>query len=513
MVALVPGAATADVPGLRAYLAARSADPDTGGARAFARAFAAAPTDPLIAVRTYRAAVRAGDLALAERAADVLRRAGVAPADAALLPLARAARAGDRAAVEKATNHLSGTTLAILMPALRVWTAKDARRELAPGGDLGARRLATEARSLRLLADGHIDDGMDLIRAQGGVAAPLDLRVAAIQALMARGKRDEARTLVDEDDPVLAALVASDDRPDLAPGFGVSRLLGRVASDLAVDGPSPLVETLTRAALLAEPRNGRAALVLADALSRSNAPDLALAALSTIRSDDPFAATARAASVEVLIRGGRTDEALATAKRLADRPGAGAADWQRLAQLHGQANRWGEAVTLYARVAASPEGRGDWAAWMQYGEALERSGDWPRAREALARAVAIAPEEPLALNYLGYASAEHGEPIGEAQRLLERASRLRPDDTSIADSLGWAYHLGGDTGRALPLIERAAADQPDNAEIAEHLGDAYWAAGRRYEARYAWRAASVLSGADVPARLARKLEQGAMIAR
>ncbi len=50
--------------------------------------------------------------------------------------------------------------------------------------------------------------------------------------------------------------------------------------------------------------------------------------------------------------------------------------------------------------------------------------------------------------------------------MLQRAHAAKPDDASIADSLGWALFVNGDTARALPLIERAAEAEPTNAEIA-----------------------------------------------
>ena len=43
----------------------------------------------------------------------------------------------------------------------------------------------------------------------------------------------------------------------------------------------------------------------------------------------------------------------------------------------------------------------------------------------------------------------------------------------------------------------------------EHLGDAYWAAGRRYEARYAWAAALVYADDKDAARIHGKIETGA----
>ena len=60
----------------------------------------------------------------------------------------------------------------------------------------------------------------------------------------------------------------------------------------------------------------------------------------------------------------------------------------------------------------------------------------------------------------------------------------------------------------MPLFERASAGEPANGTISEHLGDAYWVSGRRYEARYAWRAAALVAKADDAARLASKIATG-----
>ena len=46
------------------------------------------------------------------------------------------------------------------------------------------------------------------------------------------------------------------------------------------------------------------------------------------------------------------------------------------------------------------------------------------------------------------------------------------------------------------------------AVIVEHLGDAYWQAGRRFQARYTWRAAALLAEADMAARIEAKLRDG-----
>lgn len=511
--ALLPAPALADTGGLAAYLRARLADSRGQVERAafdYAVALAASP-DPAVAIRAWREALAAGDMELATRALRVLDKAGVAPEDAALTTAAEAARTGDVRAVESAIAKLSRGRLAILTPSLRAWPARTRRADPAPAldaaGDPIARRLAAETRSLLLIAAGREHEALTLIRAFGAADAPVDLRIAAVQLLAGRGKPDLARQLFPADQsPVVEALIRTPAEPSLA--FGLSRLFARVASDLAGgEQPNPLSITLTRAALIADPGNDRARLLLANALAKEGATDRALAVLAEVEQAGPFAEAALAARITVLTGANRHPEALADARRLAEAAEADRTDWQIYADLLTDSGRPADAVPFYRRIAEG-EGAGEWLVWLQLGGALEVAGDWPAARTALAEAVELAPDEPIALNYLGYARLTRGEAKRESTAMLERAHKLAPDNAAIADSLGWAYHLTGDTRRALPLLERAAIEEPRDAEVAEHLGDAYWALGRRFEARYAWRAAEIVAEAKDKARLSEKLSGG-----
>ncbi|WP_174296846.1 tetratricopeptide repeat protein, partial [Sphingomonas bacterium] len=220
----------------------------------------------------------------------------------------------------------------------------------------------------------------------------------------------------------------------------------------------------------------------------------------------PFAGVGRTVRVDVLAGAGDTAATLAAAAALAGRRDASPYDIQRYGAALAEMRRPDEAAAQYARVVqASP---GQWDAWLQYAGALDDGGHWPAARAALEKAVALGPDEPLALNYLGYARIEHGEDPATSEALLEKAARLKPNDPSIEDSLAWAWFKRGDVARALPLLERAAVGEPANAVIAEHLGDAYWTVGRRYEARYAWAASAVVAPPEAVARLRVRIDRG-----
>jgi tetratricopeptide (TPR) repeat protein len=234
----------------------------------------------------------------------------------------------------------------------------------------------------------------------------------------------------------------------------------------------------------------------------------ALALIQEVRPKSPWAREADTLRIAVLDRMGQRDAAIALATKRSAAKEATADDARTLGDLLVAVGRFGEAADAYGAAMAREGGTGDWVLNLQRGGAIEQAGRFEEALPYLRRAVELAPDEPVALNYLGYALAERGRDLPEAQALLEKARRLKPDDASITDSLGFAYARRGQTAKALPLLEQAAAAQPGDVEINEHLGDAYWASGRRYEARYAWRAASVhAEGAD-KTRLAAKLERG-----
>ena len=507
-------------PDIAAYLRARVADADGRVAVAVAdydQALRDAAADPVVAVRAYREALRFGDFALADRAAAALARVDVLPNDAPLVMLAAAARAHDRAAADRALAALDTTPLRILSPPLRAWAAVEWRgdpdKALAqPSDDAVARRFVAETRALILLAHDRSDQGLAALRPLlGNDQSSTDTRIAAARLLIGRGERDRARALLVGDAPPVVALRArlgdrsAGAKPSLA--FGLSWLLTRVASDLSLGPPGSLGYTLTQSALRADPANDRARLLLAGALAKDAATDRALAMLDAVDPHGIYADQATAARIQVLADAGRTDQALRFAEPLATRRDPDPADVQRLADLYLRLERPTDAAPLYRRL--TERAGADWTDWLQYGAALDRAGDWPEARAALERAYALAPDQPLVLNYLGYALTEHNERPAEAQAMLQRAASARPNDPAIADSLGWALFRAGAAQRALPLIERAAAEDPTNAEIGEHLGDIYWQVGRRYEARYAWTAAR--ASAETPTvaeRLAGKIANG-----
>ncbi|URW76465.1 tetratricopeptide repeat protein [Sphingomonas donggukensis] len=515
---LTAGPALADVgTPLSAYVKARAAGADGRAdvaAAGYARALAADPANAVVAARAYREALAVGDMRLARASAAVLVAAGVAPADTALIAVADAVKARRWDAADAAIARLATGTLDFLAPALTAWIAfgrgdaDPAAGLVAEGGNPLSRRFNDENRALLLIAGGRIDAGLALVRSLlVASAGSVDFRLAAARLLAGQGKA-EARALLAGTDRTLAGARdrLSPAKPDAA--FGIARLYDRLAGDIADGEARSLAIVLARAALEIDPRDDRARLALANALSLDGAPARAIAVLDAVDRAGASADDAVSLRISVLNRAGRSGDALAAARTLAAAPGAGATDAQRLGDLLLAARRFDEAAAAYATAIERASAAPDWTLFLQRGGALDEAGRWDEARTMLSRAVDLAPHEPVALNYLGYAQIERGENLAAARALLERASRLDPEDANITDSLGWAYVRTGDIAKGVPLLERAARAAPADTDIQEHLGDAYWSIGRRYEARYAWRAAAVYADADDSARLTGKLATG-----
>ena len=513
------------------YVRARAADaagmPELAAAQ-YGAVLDAVPGDDVIALRAYRQAITAGDRTLALRAARVLGARSNLPPDGRLLLISEAIGAKDWAAASGIADQIEREqVLNFLLPTLRAWIAFGsgkgdpiAKLDSGTAGSLGA-TYAAEHRALLLLALKRDAEAATAIRAlglqNGGRAARL--RFTAATRFMTAGDRAAALAQLSGDDATFAAARTRIEAGKPIPGGvdsaarGVAQLFVRVAVDINRERTTPLALALARLATFLAPENAETWLVTSELLAMEGHNDVALAVLGNIRADDPFAAAARQERVQLLVRKGEQETALAEALEASARPNAGADEWTRVGDLYAALSRQAEAATAYGRALAlaeaDPLGKDQlWTLWLLRGGSLERAGDWAPAEAALRKALALAPDQAVVLNYLGYAQLERRENLDEAQKLIEQASRLKPEDPAITDSLGWLYFLRGDLPRAIETLERAVAGEPAEPTINEHLGDAYWTAGRKYEARYAWQAALVYAEKVDAERIARKLDTG-----
>jgi Flp pilus assembly protein TadD len=119
---------------------------------------------------------------------------------------------------------------------------------------------------------------------------------------------------------------------------------------------------------------------------------------------------------------------------------------------------------------------------------LEQGGHVNESVAALEQMLADRPDDPTLLNALGYTLADHTLQLAHAETLIRRALTVMPDNPAALDSLGWVQFRQGDTRGAAITLERAYALGHDP-EIAAHWGEALWVTGQRGEARRVFAAA------------------------
>lgn len=158
-----------------------------------------------------------------------------------------------------------------------------------------------------------------------------------------------------------------------------------------------------------------------------------------------------------------------------------------LALLHVEWHDAGQGILVFDRALRDlgPTAR----VFFEYALYLDRIGDSEGALAKMQEVIARDPQDPFALNYVGYTWADRGENLAQALTYIEEAVRLRPEDGSIRDSLGWVYYRLGDYRRAVEELELAVELLPDDPVIYDHLGDAYRALGHRGAALTAYRRA------------------------
>lgn len=512
------------------YMRARAAEAD-GNARVASEGFAALmarePTNSLLAQRAFSQGISSGDLVLALRAARLLEKQNMLRPDNRLLLAIDAVRTGNWAEARANVARVEQDRLfSFLVPMLRAWIALGAHDgdplALIEGAKSNpiAQPYYGEQRGLLLIAMGRSEEGVGALRAASlNRPISLRLRLVAAQTLAGEKQKDRALALLDGDEQTLVAARAMVKAGRKLPEqinsaqTGIAALFARVATDFGQQQLAPLGLVLGRYATFLAPQDGSNWLAVVDLLGSMRRTDASLEALSNITSDDPLASTALALRVALLSQSGDKQAALREALKATRAPGAGADEWGRLGDVYQSLTQPREAAQAYAKAvtaaeAAQVSSEGMWPLWLQLGAALDLAGDWAGSKAAMQRALAIAPNQAMVLNQYGYSQIARRENVADASAMIERASKLRPDDPAITDSLGWVYFLRGRVDDAVPLLEKAAAGDPAEPTINEHLGDAYWTSGRIFEARYAWRAALVTAEDKDRGRLSTKIDTG-----
>ena len=266
-----------------------------------------------------------------------------------------------------------------------------------------------------------------------------------------------------------------------------------------------------RLALYLTPQNSLAIMTLGELFERVKQNEQAIDVYGLIREGDPLRTSADIQTAQVLETLGRRDEAAAFLKKIIDENPHNVDALSALGNLQRAHKDFADAIETYTRALAGkpkPE-KSDWPVFYFRGISYERAKKWPEAEADLMQALALYPDQPLVLNYLGYSWADQNINLDEAFSMLRRAVELRPTDGYIVDSLGWANYKLGRNEEAVKQLERAIDLKPSDPVINDHLGDAYWRVGRKLEAHFQWNHARDLDPEpEDKVKILRKIDRG-----
>jgi tetratricopeptide (TPR) repeat protein len=507
-----------------AYLAGRVALNDgdaSAAAGSFLKALAARPGDSELLQQAFFAALLSGHpdtVQLARRLPDNQM--------AQLILGGEAARAGKWRDAERWFGNLPGQGLTqLLQPLLMAWSQQGEGRTdaalatLQPGID-GQRFRGLFALHAGMIADlaNRSAEAARFYRLAQNESPDINLRLAQVLASWharslhpAEAERSIAALVAAAPDMSIAApalLAAAGQRPVTRPTDGMAEAYVALAAALHAEQASDFATAMVRLALDLRPDFTAARVMQSDLLAARRHPAAALQALAGIPGGDPIAPVVRLRRIALLDKLGQGDQATQELDLLArDFPASPLPDLA-LGDMLRTRQRYPAAIAAYDRAAAHvrQSAPSDWPMFYNRGIAYERTGNWSKAEADFRRALELAPDQPLVLNYLGYSWADMNEHLADARRMIQRAAERRPNDGAVADSLGWVMYRQGEIAGAVRALEHAVELDSEDATINGHLGDAYWAAGRRLEAQYQWRRALTLNpGSADAAKLEAKL--------
>ncbi|MEO8461072.1 MAG: tetratricopeptide repeat protein, partial [Dokdonella sp.] len=189
----------------------------------------------------------------------------------------------------------------------------------------------------------------------------------------------------------------------------------------------------------------------------------------------------------VLDQQGKTDAAIELLRRLETSNGINNDELGKIFLVEGdlfrQHKRTAEVLSTYNRgLNFLPD---DPRLLYARGLLAAEANDVEAAERDLRRVIALQPNDAAALNALGYTLADRTDRHDEALDLINKAYKLKPDDASIVDSLGWVQYRRGKVDAAIKLLREAWQKQPDP-EIAAHFGEVLWVGGDHVQARDIW---------------------------
>lgn len=515
-----------------AYLAGRQAGHDNdfaAGARFFTQALLADPGNPYLLENALSSYVALGQFDQAEVLARNIVNQRHASQIADLTINAVDAKAGNWDGIFDALE--GGRSIGPMVDGLtQAWAHMgngNIRRALVQFDQVieadGLAVYGLTHKAYALASVGDFDGAEALFSSRSNMQYSRQSAVAHIETLSQLDRNDDAINLLDavfgvQLDPGLQQLrdalesgAAVPYAAVVTPVAGLADLYFMVAGLVQADAPDAYTLLFARAATYLAPEKTAAVLMTAGLLESLGQYELANAAYASVPREDPSFSAAEIGRAEVLRAAGKGDGAIEVLDNLSRIYPDAAEVFATKGDLFRQSGRMEDAKAAYTRALElyAENAPARWVVYYTRAIANHQLDLWPEAEADFRAALALQPDHPQVLNYLGYSLVERGEKLDEALEMIQTAVAARPDNGAIVDSLGWVLFRLGQYEEAVGYLEEAASLEPVDPVINDHLGDAYWAVGRVIEARFQWQRALSFDPEETEARRIRdKLSRG-----
>jgi tetratricopeptide (TPR) repeat protein len=194
----------------------------------------------------------------------------------------------------------------------------------------------------------------------------------------------------------------------------------------------------------------------------------------------------RVSRASLLAEMGKTDAAVADVKKLIDGKNDLAIQLA-LADLYMKGKKFDDAaksLDAAEKLADSQEEKID--VWFKRGAMFERQKNAAAAETEFRKVLAVMPDNPATLNYLGYMLTDRNVRLTEALAMIQKAVDSEPNNGAYLDSLGWVYFRMGRMQEAEDNMRRAVDLVPHDPTMHDHYAEVLFKASKVKEAIAQW---------------------------
>lgn len=196
----------------------------------------------------------------------------------------------------------------------------------------------------------------------------------------------------------------------------------------------------------------------------------------------------RVSRASLLAEMGKTDAAVADIKKLLDGKDDRGIELA-LADLYVKGRKFDDAAKALdaaEKMSESQEDKID--VWFQRGAMFERQKNVAAAETEFRKVLAVMPDNPATLNYLGYMLTDRNLRLPEALAMIQKALDRDPNNGAYLDSLGWVYYRLNRIPEAEDAMRRAVELTPHDPTMRDHYAEVLFKASKVREAIVQWEA-------------------------